>query len=244
MIKLRVLFADDEPDIRAIIAAALARDPFFVPRGCASGEEALAAAAGWRPDLALLDVAMPPLDGPAVATRLRANRHTALIPVVFVTADLAARERFKDWSAIGLIAKPFDPLRLAGEIRRFVPIESALAPARDSFMQRLAADARILAACRRALPRRRSKAALLRIRALAHALAGAGGIYGFAGISCEAAALAETAARRLAGRAGRADVEHALDRLLDRIKPAMVVCHPCVDRQISRESPRYSAATA
>jgi CheY-like chemotaxis protein len=244
MIKLHVLFADDEPDIRAIIEAALARDPLFVPRGCASGEEAVATATDWRPDLALLDIAMPPLDGPEVAARLRADRHTALIPVVFVTGNVGAPQRFKDLGAIGVIAKPFDPLRLAAEVRRFVPVVGALAPARDSFMERLAADARVLAACRRALARRRSTAALLRIRALAHALAGAGGIYGFAGISCEAAALADVAAQRLARRAGQADIEHALDRLQSRIRPALVACGPCGERQIPIEGRRYSAATA
>jgi hypothetical protein len=111
-------------------------------------------------------------------------------------------------------------------------------------MQRLAADARVLAACRRALTHRRSKVALLRIKALAHALAGAGGIYGFAGISCEAAVLADTAGERLAGRAGRADVEHALDRLQSRIRPAVLACTSRVDHQMLREPPRYSAATA
>jgi CheY-like chemotaxis protein len=245
MITLRVLFADDEPDIRVIIESALARDPLFVARGCVSGEEVQAVAAEWLPDLALLDVSMPSLDGPATARRLRADRQTALIPVVFVTADIEARAWFRDLGGIGVIAKPFDPLRLAAEVRRFVPFDGVLAPARDGFMTRLAADARVLAACRPALARRRSAAALLRIKALAHALAGAAGIYGFAGIGCEAAALAEAAAQRLAGRAGRAEVEYALDRLHNRIRPAVGTCASPGDRQqILREAPRYSAATA
>lgn len=244
MIKLRVLFADDESDIRAIIEAALAHDPLFDPRGCASGDEALAAAADWRPDLVLLDVATPPFDGPAMVTRLRAERQTARIPVVFVTADVEAQQRFKELGAIGMIAKPFDPVRLATEVRRFVPIAGTLAPARDAFMQRLAADARVLAACRRALEYRRSTAALLRIKALAHALAGAGGIYGFAGISCEAAALTEVIAQRLAGQVGRPDVKHALDRLQNRIRPALAGCTAGSDRQALRDRADYSAATA
>src|SRR6202050_5529434 len=85
MISLHVLFADDDADIRNVVALSLERDPFFVVRGCASGGEALATAVEWRPDLTLLDVRMPGMDGPTVLTRLRADRQTAAIPVVFVT---------------------------------------------------------------------------------------------------------------------------------------------------------------
>lgn len=240
MIKLRVLFADDEPDVRAIIEMALARDAFFAPRGCAAGDEALLAAGEWRPDLALLDLGMPVLDGAAVAARLRDDRRTAAIPIIFVTAHPPARERCRELGAVGVIAKPFDPLRLATELRRFVPFEAALAPVRQSFLQRLAADAVVLAACHRALARKRPKAALLRISTLAHDLAGAGGIYGFAGIGCEAAALAEVTAARLAGRAATAEVEHALARLLNRIKPAT----PRLNPWETPDEARYSAATA
>ncbi len=61
--------------------------------------------------------------------------------------------------------------------------------------------------------------ALLRINEIAHSLAGAGGIYGFAGITCESAALSDVAESNLAGRAQPIEVERALDRLLERIEP-------------------------
>jgi two-component system, OmpR family, response regulator len=64
MINLRVLFADDEPDIREIIDLSLGLDPLFVARGCDTGSDALAAVHKWRPDLILLDVVMPGTDGP------------------------------------------------------------------------------------------------------------------------------------------------------------------------------------
>lgn len=223
MINLHILFADDEPDTREIIGAALERDPFFVLRGCASGGEALATAIEWRPDLTLLDVAMPEMDGLAVLTRLRADKRTAPIPVVFVTAHAKPRERerFVELGAAGVIAKPFEPMALAAEVRRFVPFERTLSSAREEFLQRLAADAGALAACRAWLSQAHSEPALMRINSIAHALAGAGGIYGFAGITCESAALSAVARSNLAGCADRIDVEQALDRLLKRIKPSL-----------------------
>ena len=221
MINLHVLLADDEPDIRDVMAISLERDPFFVLRSCASGGEALATAIEWRPDLTLLDVVMPGMDGPTVLSRLRADKRTAPIPVVFVTARAQAceRERFTALGAAGVIAKPFDPMALAATVRRFVPFDGALSPVRHDFLQRLEADAGALAACRPWLSQTHSKAALLRIGAIAHALAGAGGIYGFAGITCESAALSDAAEDNLAGRAGCIDVEQAIDRLLRRIRP-------------------------
>ena len=83
MINLHLLLVDDESDIRQTVEASLAPDPFFILRDCASGAEALAAAVAWRPDLILFDVMMPDIDGPTVLGRLRADRHTAPIQVVF-----------------------------------------------------------------------------------------------------------------------------------------------------------------
>jgi CheY-like chemotaxis protein len=208
MINLHVLFADDDADVREVVESSLERDPFFVVRGCASGGEALATAMEWRPDLTLLDVRMPGMDGPTVLAHLRADRRTAAIPVVFVTG------------------------------RAFVPVEGTLAAARENFLLRLDADAFALSLCREWLSDYAPKPVLMRIYEIAHGLAGAGGIYGFAGISCESAALSDAAESRLAGGARAEDVEEALDRLLRRIKPNLL---PSPSRSVS---PRYSAATA
>jgi two-component system, OmpR family, response regulator len=233
MIHLHVLFADDEPDARDIIGASLERDPFFVSRGCTSGDEAVAMAIEWRPDLTLLDVTMPETDGPTALAKLKADKRTAPIPIVFVTARAHPRERqrFKELGATGVIAKPFDPMRLAIELRRFVPFAGTLSSAREDFLQRLAADAGMLSACRAWLSQSCAEPALMRISAIAHALAGAGGIYGFAGISCESAALSAAARSYLAGCGKRIDVEQALDRLIKRIEP-------------SSQNPSYPAALA
>ncbi|MBV1699759.1 MAG: response regulator [Hyphomicrobiales bacterium] len=219
MIHLHILLVDDETDMRQAIEAALSPDPFFTVRDCASGVEALTAAIAWRPDLILLDVFMAELDGPAVVARLRADKRTAPIPVVFLTAcrDDAEHRRFKALGAAGVIVKPFDPRKLAEEIRRFVAAENVLLPVRERFLRRLKEDAAALSAWRSQLGRKPSDFAMTRISEIAHSLAGAGGTYGFAGISCASAALSAAAESLRAGRAEPIEVERAINRLLERI---------------------------
>ncbi|HTV36198.1 MAG TPA: response regulator [Xanthobacteraceae bacterium] len=246
MINLHVLFADDDADIRQILALSLGQDPFFVVRGCASGSEALTTAVEWRPDLTLLDVKMRGMDGPAVLERLRADRRTAAIPVVFVTARVHGQEtvRLRQLGAAGVIEKPFDPCALPATLRGFIPLEGVLAAARESFLLRLDADACALSTCRQFLSQSTPEPALERINEIAHALAGAGGTYGFAGISREAAALCSAVEDFLAGRCGRDDVVAGLGRLLGRLSPRdrpATTALPFRDRRVRY---RYSAATA
>lgn len=119
----RLLYVDDEPDIREIAEMSLSLDPEFEVRTCASGEEALEVAPIWKPHLILLDMMMPGLDGPATLARLRELRETADIPIVFVTARTQSREiqGLVDLGAEGVIAKPFDPMRFAATARTYLP---------------------------------------------------------------------------------------------------------------------------
>ena len=116
---LRVLHIDDEPDIRAVVALSLGLDSEFEVRSCASGKNGLAAAGECPPDIILLDVMMPVMDGPETLRHLRENPKTADIPVVFVTACAQTREveHFKSLGAAGVIAKPFDPMTFAASVR-------------------------------------------------------------------------------------------------------------------------------
>ena len=118
----RLLYVDDEEDIREVALLALELDPELDVTACASGEEALAIAASLAPDLILLDVMMPRLDGPATLARLRANQLTAQVPVVFITARTQAPEqaRLLALGAMGVIAKPFDPMTLASVVRGYL----------------------------------------------------------------------------------------------------------------------------
>ncbi len=118
----RILYVDDEDDIREIAGMALELEPAFEVRTCATGAQALADAAAWRPDLILLDVMMPEMDGPETLRRLAANPDTASIPVVFITARTQTHEvqRYLEMGAAGALAKPFDPMTLAGDVAKLL----------------------------------------------------------------------------------------------------------------------------
>ena len=119
---IRVLYVDDEPDIREIADMALSLDPELDVRLCASGAEALAVAREWQPSLILLDFMMPVMDGPATYAALRDQPETADTPIVFITARTAERdvEQLLALGAAGVLAKPFDPMGLAAEARQFL----------------------------------------------------------------------------------------------------------------------------
>jgi len=117
---LRVLYVDDEPDIREVGAMALEIDGSIEVTPASSGPEALELLqSGLRPDVILLDVMMPGMDGPAVLAELQKRPELAKIPVIFITARAQAHElaRFVSLGAIGVITKPFDPMTLSIELR-------------------------------------------------------------------------------------------------------------------------------
>ena len=117
---LKILHVDDEPDIREVAAMSLGIDPDIEVQSAASGAEALGILkAGWRPDVVLLDVMMPELDGPGTLERMREMPSQTETPVIFMTARAQAQEqsRFLGLGAIAVIVKPFDPMTLAGQVR-------------------------------------------------------------------------------------------------------------------------------
>ena len=118
----RILYIDDEADIREVAEMSLQIDPAFDVRTCGSGEEGVAAAKAWQPDLILLDVMMPGMDGPAVFARLHEDPATAAIPVVFITARMQPQDvaKLEALGARGVLAKPFDPMALAGQAKAFL----------------------------------------------------------------------------------------------------------------------------
>src|SRR5580698_7090725 len=87
-----VLYVDDEPDIRQIVEIALGLTLDLTVHIGESGVQALELARALKPDLLLLDVMMPGLDGPGTLKKLRADPSTAHIPVIFMTAKAMPRE--------------------------------------------------------------------------------------------------------------------------------------------------------
>lgn len=115
----RVLVVDDEPDIREIAQVSLELVGGWEVTVATNGAEALQRAAEIRPEVILLDVMMPDMDGPTTFRRLQENADTAGIPVIFLTAKVQAADRrhFSDLGVAGVISKPFDPLQLAQEVQ-------------------------------------------------------------------------------------------------------------------------------
>jgi CheY-like chemotaxis protein len=119
----KVMLVDDEDDIRTIGMVSLSRVGGWQTVLAASGAEALAKGAAERPDLILLDVMMPGMDGPTTFGQLRAQEATAKTPVIFMTAKIQKQEvaRYLELGAVGVIGKPFDPMTLPAEIKRLLP---------------------------------------------------------------------------------------------------------------------------
>jgi CheY-like chemotaxis protein len=236
MTAIRILHVDDEPDIREVVAISIGIDPAFTLRSCESGAEALAAAAEWKPDVILLDVMMPVMDGPATLSKLQENPSTAAIPVIFMTARAQSREvdRFRALGAIGVIAKPFDPMTLAASVRQYLPpVADPLKELRAGFLKRVSRDIAALSQDRAALAAGLALPHTLDwIKQTAHSLSGAGGIYGFAAISDAAAALEDAAIGGIEGGGSDAMLSRALDELIG-----------CAGRGEHRQCERRDAAT-
>jgi len=122
---LRILYVEDEDDIRQVAIYALEDD--FVIEPCSSGQEALDKAAVFKPDLVLLDVMMPSMDGPTTLEELKKITGMETVPVVFLTAKVQAGEidELKAFGAVDVIAKPFDPMTLGDQIRAILEASRA-----------------------------------------------------------------------------------------------------------------------
>jgi two-component system OmpR family response regulator/two-component system alkaline phosphatase synthesis response regulator PhoP len=114
----RVLIVDDETAIRLICRLNL-RSAGFDTLEASDGPSAIAVARAERPDLILLDVMLPKLDGWHVAEELAANDETREIPVLFLSARSESGDQVRGHGAggVGYITKPFDPLAMTNTVR-------------------------------------------------------------------------------------------------------------------------------
>jgi CheY-like chemotaxis protein len=115
----KVLYVEDEPDIQTVALMALETIGELTVKACSSGQEAVEAAPAFEPDLVILDVMMPGMDGPATMEALRKLPVTADVPMIFMTAKVQAHEveRYRAMGAVDVVAKPFDPISLADQVR-------------------------------------------------------------------------------------------------------------------------------
>lgn len=115
----RILYVEDEPDIQTVARLALETLGGFTVEICSSGNEALGRAPGFQPQLILLDVMMPVMDGPATLKMLRGMAQFAGTPVIFMTAKVQPSEvaGYREIGAVDVIPKPFDPMTLSSQVQ-------------------------------------------------------------------------------------------------------------------------------
>jgi two-component system, OmpR family, response regulator len=116
---MTILLVDDARDTRTVARLALQQLGGFTVVEAGSGPEALEAAARVQPDLIILDVMMPGMDGPEVLAALRAAPATGAIPVMFLTAKAMPDEvaRLRALGVVDLQVKPFAPIAFVGAVR-------------------------------------------------------------------------------------------------------------------------------
>ena len=196
-----VLYVDDDADICSVVQATLRLVPGLHVQTADCGERAVDLALELRPDLVLMDVMMPGLDGPSTLKRMRESVLLVDIPVVFMTAKVLPAEisQFLQMGAIGVIVKPFDPLRLYAELfalwnKAGTTPQGSIAHSTQSnaqaqvdsltisFLQRAWADVINLA---KMIERAQAQdqSAFKEIERLSHSLHGAGAMFGFPKIS-------------------------------------------------------------
>jgi DNA-binding response OmpR family regulator len=117
----RALVIDDEPAIRLLCRVNLEADGIDVTEAL-DGPGGVAAARADRPDVIILDVMMPGLDGWRVAEQLLDDERTSAIPIIFLTARAELRDRVRGLDAGGVdyLTKPFNPVQLAPLIRELL----------------------------------------------------------------------------------------------------------------------------
>jgi CheY-like chemotaxis protein len=115
----KILLVEDDPDIQLITRLSLEVAGGYQVCVCGSGAEALQSAPGYAPDLVVLDVMMPGMDGPATMDALRKLPELEATPVVFFTAnthDLVRQDLLRR-GALDIIIKPIEPTALVEQIR-------------------------------------------------------------------------------------------------------------------------------
>jgi CheY-like chemotaxis protein len=220
----KVLVVDDDEDIGVVAKLALSLDGRVAVEVCTDGESALIQAARYNPDIVLLDVMMPRLDGAATLARIRNDVVLRHIPVVFLTAKALPAEidRLLSLGAIAVIPKPFAPMSLLGRLREIwdgagaIPTPSeAIALPGSRFSHRLARDAAEFSALAQALQVASVEGrheVLLSIDRLAHKLHGAAATFGVAEVAGAVAGLRQVL------RAGQQALDHETEDVLTSLR--------------------------
>jgi len=116
----RILYVEDDDDIREIVKMSLEMLGRFQVAACDSCAAALSLVDEFSPELLLLDVMMPEVDGPATLRALRERVSAESAPAIFITARVEASDmqRYRKMGVLDVIVKPFDTVRLPGQIEQ------------------------------------------------------------------------------------------------------------------------------
>ncbi len=115
----RIMHVEDDPSIQTVARVALEAVGGFEVCTCSGGQEALDRFESFAPQLILLDVMMPTMDGPSTLRNLQQQFDLSKIPVVFMTAKVQTNEieSYKALGASDVVVKPFDPMKLSEQIQ-------------------------------------------------------------------------------------------------------------------------------
>ncbi len=214
----RILLVEDDTDIQEVTTLLLSHMGDFEVQACGTAAEALQAAQAFDPDLILLDVMMPGLDGHGAFEAFRQMPATAMTPVIFMTARVQPHEimEYRQLGSLGVIAKPFDPDTLADTIKGMWDghqnsrMNETRAEDFAALRAHYAADLpERLLAIEKAASSLRDNGWDNRVAGsldeMAHRLAGSAAIYGFPLVSEAAKRVADFSNKRAPGRFGPAD---------------------------------------
>lgn len=117
----RIVHVEDDDSIRAVAKVALERVGNFTLLSCASGAEALEKTEQFAPDMILLDVMMPGIDGPTTLKELKEAMDLTEVAIVFMTAKVQSTEieYYKSIGACNVVLKPFDVMTLSEQLRQY-----------------------------------------------------------------------------------------------------------------------------
>jgi two-component system, OmpR family, response regulator len=229
-----VLYVDDDPDICSVVLATLRMAPDLVVETAESGERAIELAFEMRPDLILMDVMMPRLDGPSTLKCMQKSVLLANTPVIFMTAKVLPEEisQFLKLGAIGVVVKPFDPLGLYADLLYLwnhknaehktshtdfaqTQVQAQVESLTSGFLERARTDTlRLSTLMQRA--KDGDPTVFKEMEHIAHSIHGAGAMFGFPTLSTSGETIARIAAG-LASKRGQSagDAASLLQRLLE-----------------------------
>jgi len=117
-----ILLVDDEPNIRLIAQTSLHGLTDWMVTLAENGAQAIKSVQANKPDLIILDMMMPDMDGPTTLFEIRKIEGMQAVPVIFMTAKVQAHEldSYLQMSAAGVISKPFDPMQFPDQVREIL----------------------------------------------------------------------------------------------------------------------------